>query len=266
MGKAFSWCLVSVAILMAPAARSEEPEKIRVVLVGDSTMATRTGYGDALCQLFRPNVTCVNLARGGRSSGSFRAEGLWDSMMAMLRDNSSYGATYVLIQFGHNDQPGKPGRSTDLVTEFPVNMARYVDEVKSANAHVVLMTPLTRRMFRNGVLQNDLKPWADATRRVAETKRVPLLDLNADSSAAVAAMGSAEANTFAVEPPPDKIAQTSQSIDSAKAEPNGSAPSKFDHTHLGDKGASFFARMVAREVVQAVPSLAAHIRTDNPAK
>jgi lysophospholipase L1-like esterase len=237
-----------------------------VILVGDSTMATRSGYGDALCQLFQPNVICINLARGGRSSGSFRAEGLWDSMMVTLQDSASYRATYVLVQFGHNDQPGKPGRSTDLATEFPVNMARYVDEVKSANAHIVLMTPLTRRMFRSGVLQNDLKPWADATRRVAETKRVPLLDLNAESSAAVAAMGSAEANTFAVEPPPDKSAWAPQAIDNTKAEPNGSAPSKFDHTHLGDKGASFFARMVARELVQAVPAFAVHIRADNPAK
>ena len=30
--------------------------------------------------------------------------------------------TWVLIQFGHNDQPGKPGRSTNLETEFPDNI------------------------------------------------------------------------------------------------------------------------------------------------
>jgi lysophospholipase L1-like esterase len=34
----------------------------------------------------------------------------------------------VLIQFGHNDQPGKPERSTDLATEFPVFMRQYVAE------------------------------------------------------------------------------------------------------------------------------------------
>ena len=53
--------------------------------------------------------------------------------------------TYVLIQFGHNDQPGKAERTTDLATEFPANLARYVDEVRAAGAMPVLVTPLTRR-------------------------------------------------------------------------------------------------------------------------
>src|SRR5688572_31352222 len=32
-----------------------------VVLVGDSTLAHRSGYGDALCARFQPEVTCFNL-------------------------------------------------------------------------------------------------------------------------------------------------------------------------------------------------------------
>src|SRR5438067_2200746 len=102
--------------LPAAAAPSTALPRIRVILVGDSTMATRSGYGDALCHHFSPEVTCINLARGGRSSGSFRAEGLWDGVQRMLKDDGNYKASYVLVQFGHNDQPGKPGRSTDLAT------------------------------------------------------------------------------------------------------------------------------------------------------
>jgi lysophospholipase L1-like esterase len=102
---------------------------IRVILVGDSTMATRCGYGDVLCARFKPGTSCVNLARGGRSSGGFRAEGRWDEVQNLLKDSAGYRASYVLVQFGHNDQPGKPGRSTDLVTAFPANMARYASEV-----------------------------------------------------------------------------------------------------------------------------------------
>jgi hypothetical protein len=75
----------------------------------------RAGYGDAFCARFTPEVSCINLARGGRSTGSFRAEGRWDEVQALLR-GAAVRATYVLIQFGHNDQPGKPGRSTDLVS------------------------------------------------------------------------------------------------------------------------------------------------------
>jgi lysophospholipase L1-like esterase len=120
------------AALSTPQSAYAENTKVRVILVGDSTMATKSGYGDAFCQRLLSYVECINLARGGRSSGSFRAEGLWDKVQELLLQPEAISTkTYVLIQFGHNDQPGKPGRSTDLVTEFPVNMTRYVNEVKA---------------------------------------------------------------------------------------------------------------------------------------
>ena len=101
---------VAALALAAPPARAEVR---RLVLVGDSTMAPRTGYGQALCALFRPDLDCVNLARGGRSTKSFREDGSWVPVRALL-DQPAAKSTVVLVQFGHNDQPGKPGRSTDL--------------------------------------------------------------------------------------------------------------------------------------------------------
>lgn len=250
------------SVVAAPTAAAAEPESARIILVGDSTMATRTGYGDALCSLFQTNVKCINLARGGRSSMSFRAEGLWDNVMTLLRNPESAGKTYVLIQFGHNDQPGKLGRSTDLATEFPVNIARYVDEVMSVGGVPVLVTPLTRRTFKGGELLNDLVPWADAMRRVAKGKSAPLLELNAKSAAAVSLMGSSEANTLAEEPPPPLPAAATVILDSAMAEPNVAAKSRFDYTHLGAKGAALFSRMMVRELVETVPALITQVRSD----
>lgn len=247
----------------AVSAMSARTDTVRVILVGDSTMATRTGYGDALCRMFDAGVTCLNLARGGRSSGSFRAEGLWDEMLARLRSPEKFSATYVLIQFGHNDQPGKPGRSTDLATEFPVNMARYVNEVKDAGAIPVLVTPLTRRIFRDGKLHNDLIPWADATRRIASQQSVTLIDLNNASATAVAAMGSAEADTLAEEPPPPKPPVP---ISNAQAEPNGAPKSRFDYTHLGAKGAALFAGMVARDFATAAPEITHRLKSREAGK
>ena len=107
-------------------------------------MGPRTGYGDALCQRMDPSLACLNLARGGRSSASYRSEGLWDRVLARLKAGPVGVNHYVLIQFGHNDQPGKPGRSTDLATEFPQNLARYVADVRAAGGRPVLVTPLTR--------------------------------------------------------------------------------------------------------------------------
>ena len=215
-------------------AQGAPPAGPRLVLVGDSTMAPRSGYGNALCARLQ-QVACLNLARGGRSSLSYRAEGLWDSVLALLHEKGpgdTRQATLVLIQFGHNDQPGKPGRSTDLATEFGPNMAGYVRDVKAAGAQVVLVTPLTRRSFRDGELINDLRPWAEAVLKVGSEQDVPVLDLNATSHAAVAAMGQAAADTLAEAPP------------------------RFDRTHLGPKGAALFSAQVLDGLIGLRPDLA----------
>lgn len=94
----------------------------------------------------------------------------------------------VPIQFGHDDQPGKPGRSTELATEFPANLRRYVAEARTAGALPVLVTPLTRRQFERGQWMDDLAPLADATRKVAQELNVPLIDLHARSRALIQAM------------------------------------------------------------------------------
>ena len=209
-----------------------QDKPLRLILVGDSTVAPGNGYGDALCQRLQSTVHCINRGMNGRSSGSYRAEALWAYVEKLLQEGAAYRMTYVLIQFGHNDQPGKPGRSTDLATEFPANMARYAQQVKALGGTPVLVTPLTRRSFQGADLKNDLRPWALATLAVASAEQVPVLDLNALSFAAVQAMGTLEADT---------LAET--------------RPGKFDHTHLGDKGAQLFAQIVAQELVRLLPEL-----------
>jgi lysophospholipase L1-like esterase len=252
--------LAAAALLPMLAAHAAEPavsspvKPARFILVGDSTMASNSGYGDAFCARVNRANTCINLAKGGRSSGSFRAEGRWDEVEGLLRGAAAYRTTYVLIQFGHNDQPGKPGRSTDLATEFPVNMTRYAQQVKALGGIPVLVTPLTRRSFKDGVLQNTLTPWADVIRATARAQGAPLLDLNADSYAAVQAMGADEANTMAVEPPPAR--QDAAALTAGNVEVAGAAKSAFDYTHLGPKGAAYFANLVVDEMKAAVPESA----------
>ena len=231
----------------APAVQPIRPSKI--ILVGDSTTAVAGGWGGAFCSDHVTSfLACLNLARGGRSSGSYRAEGSWDVALAEMRV-PGYARTWVLIQFGHNDQPGKPGRSTDLATEFPANLKRYVAEARAAGATPVLVTPLTRRMFANGKLERDLDPWAAAVRRVARETGTPLIDLNARSAAAVEAMGEAEADTFAQLPKGTQPTAQTEVND----QPFAQRKLSFDRTHLGAKGAAYFAAMMARELSAAVP-------------
>ncbi|QBE67054.1 rhamnogalacturonan acetylesterase [Pseudoduganella lutea] len=220
---------------------------IRVILVGDSTVAPGNGYGDGLCAHFRPEVTCVNLGANGRSSKSFRAEGRWNKVLDLLQDGGHFGAQYVLVQFGHNDQPGKR-HATDLVTEFPANMARYAADVRALGGVPVLVTPLTRRTFKGAWLRDTLAPWGAATKRAAARENVAVLDLNTASAAAVQAMGPAEADTLAEAPPPPP------SPDGAKVK------SKFDWTHLGPKGAALFGAMVGRQLAREVPAIAPYLK------
>ena len=101
---------------------------VKIILVGDSTTAVHSGWGGSFCALHVTSfVACVNLARGGRSTRSYREEGSWKLVLGEVKSRG-FADTWILIQFGHNDQPGKPGRSTDLATEFPANLRRYVDE------------------------------------------------------------------------------------------------------------------------------------------
>jgi lysophospholipase L1-like esterase len=244
------------ALLLAFVASLAAGAQPRMILVGDSTMAVKSGYGPGFCAIVRGDATCLNMAKGGRSTSSYRAEGSWDVVMHKLETGAS--DTWVLIQFGHNDQPGKPGRSTDLATEFPTNLWRYVEEVKAAGAHPVLVTPLTRRSFRNGQLQDTLGPWADAAKKVAAETGVPLLDLHAESMAAVQKMGASEANALAMASPPAVVVEGAAAGNSPSVpKPESADPNApvFDYTHLGAKGSAFFARMVAGELAEAVPAL-----------
>lgn len=259
---------VDPAVLDRPAPTPIRASKI--VLVGDSTTAVQGGWGPAFCARHVTSfLTCTNLARGGRSTYNYRAEGSWTLAGAEMR-TPGYATTWVLVQFGHNDQPGKPGRSTDLQREFPDNLRRYVREIRAAGAQPVLLTPLTRRQFADGVLIDDLAPWAEAVRTVAREMEVPLVDLHARSRAVVQALGPVAAMPLA------QAAATSAQVsaalggttvgaapvagapvaqNNAVTEPMGQAKLAFDYTHLGPDGAALFATLVTEELARQVPSL-----------
>lgn len=265
---------------LAAHAQTAEPapakfKAIKIVLVGDSTTAVLGGWGPSFCGWHVTSfAACINLARGGRSSGNYRAEGSWALAMDEIK-SGGFTDTYVLIQFGHNDQPGKPGRSTDLATEFPANMKRYVEEVRAAGGKPVLVTPLTRRQFKDGKLIDDLGPWAEAVRKVAVETGTPLVDLHARSQAAVQAMGPVEAMQFAQRAPSAEVVEAATKTgttiaastgvpvapgapaqqNNAAVEPMGQARLSFDYTHLGVVGADYFSTIVTDELSKSVPAL-----------
>jgi lysophospholipase L1-like esterase len=257
-------------------ARTDAPplQPYKIILIGDSTMAPHSGWGSAFCgKHVKSSVACLNLGRGGRSTRSYRAEGSWDIALAEA-GIPGYRARYVLIQFAHNDQSSRPERWTDEKTEFPANLRRFVTEVRAAGAVPVLLTPLTRRMFRDGKLDNNLASWSDEVRKVAAEMKVPLVDLNARSAAAVSKLGAVEAMKLAQEPPDPKELEAARSGTTLppRPAPQGDPPPppgtqgpratvvrKFDYTHVGEAGADLFARLVAQDLAVAVPELSGQL-------
>lgn len=271
------WLVTGVmAAALASGAQAQERERTdaeplvpyKVILVGDSTMAPHSGWGGAFCaRHVKSSVACLNAGRGGRSTRSYRQEGGWDIVLAEAKV-PGYRGTWVLIQFAHNDQSSKSERWTDETTEFPANLRRFVEEVRAAGATPVLVTPLTRREFKDGKLRNTLASWSDQVRGVAKAMDVPLVDLNALSAAQAQEMGAEMATKLAQEPP------TAEELSAAKAgttltarpappEPTpiagdgarGQATRKFDYTHLGDIGAEVTAKLVTQALARAVPGL-----------
>lgn len=208
-----------------------------IVLVGDSTVTEDSGWGKGFRHFLADGVRCTNMARGGRSSKSYRDEGHWQDALELKGD-------YYLLQFGHNDQPGKgPKRETDPDTTFTANMARYVDEVRAIGGKPVLITSLTRRGFSKddpARIASTLTPWADAVKRLAAEKQVPLIDLHASSIAFCEKLGPEGTAAYNI------------------TKPDGS----IDITHLDAKGSEAFARLVVDGLREAVPDLALLLRAE----
>ena len=177
-------------------------------------------------------MECVNAAQNGRSSKSFRDEGHWDKARAEPAD-------YLLIQFGHNDQPGKgPARETDPGTTYRANMKRYIEEARAAGMKPVLVTSLTRRQFGpDGKIADTLGPYVEAVKEVAAEMKTPLIDLHARSIALCESLGPAGC---------ESISPTTKG--------------QVDSTHLNAKGAELVGSLVADELVKVVPELATHLK------
>src|SRR5262245_43782477 len=165
--------ILTLAFLTARGAFAQVP-RVRIILVGDSTVAPGNGWGPGFCNDVTAQVTCLNMAKNGRRTTSYRAEGSWKQVIAALQHNAAVSATWVSIRLGPNSQPGKPSPA-DPATELPANRRRYVREVRETGARAVLITSLTRRTFKEGKLNDTLGPWAAATRKAAAEEKVPVL-------------------------------------------------------------------------------------------
>lgn len=228
----------ALGLLLAACASTPPKEGVRITLVGDSTQTERQGYGTGFCANLTAMADCINRAKGGASTKTYRRDGLWDTAQ-WPKPN------YMLIQFGHNDvQTASHGdRETDLVTEYPAKLRRYVSEARAAGIKPVLVTPIARRYFQaDGRIVDDLPGHVAAMKVVAAEMQVPLIDLHQISQDYFESLGETEAH---------KLGAT-------KAGPNGTIVP--DKTHFNQKGSYVLGRMVAEAMARSVPELAGYVK------
>jgi pectinesterase len=223
-------CLLVAPIVGAndKPATTRAAAKVKIVIVGDSTVMDMVGWGRGFKERLSDDVECVNLGEGSKSSKSYRAEGFWDRAMAQRGD-------YVLIQFGHADQPGgRPDRETDAATEFRANMKRYAEDVRAAGGKAILVTPLVRRIWgEDGKIRDTLGDYANGTRAAAEDAQAPLIDLHARSIALCNERGPERCKAFDL-------------------------PKSASHVNL--EGSRVFGALVAEDLARVVPELVPHIK------
>ena len=215
-------------------------------------MAVNSGWGPGFMKRLSADVECINFARGGRSSKSFIAEGLWKQCLDAKPD-------YVLIQFGHNDQPGHPGnRETDPQTTYRQYMTQYIDDARNAGIKPVLITSLSRRQWgKDGKIHSTLVPYVEVVKEIAKEKNVPLIDLHADSIQLYEKIGVQGCDALS----PLKAPSTAPAAASTtQPAPEGQAGAgAYDGTHLNAAGSDVIGSIVADDLAKVVPELSAHI-------
>ncbi|MFM7245007.1 MAG: exo-alpha-sialidase [Planctomycetaceae bacterium] len=230
--------LACLLLVIAWLTASPPARAVHIVLVCDSTVSETDGWGPGFATFLDKDVTLSNRAKNGRSSSSFLREGLWDEALALDAD-------YYLIQFGHNDEPGKPGRSTE-VDEYRTLLNRYVDDVRKQGAVPVLVTSLVRRRFDDPAtphrLASTLEVRAEVVRDIARAKKVPLVELHDRSLTLCERLGPEGCEPLS---PRTKEGAT-------------------DTTHLNAAGAKVFGEIVADELRRVVPELESKVTVQAP--
>jgi lysophospholipase L1-like esterase len=241
------WALAAL-VLLAGCTTGADRRGTKVLIASDSTAAQyapgrwpQMGWGMLLECSLDASVTVVNQARGGRSTRTFIAEGLFDA----LAEQTNPGDT-VLIQFGHNDATvTKPERYASPA-DYGANLRHFIAVVREKEAQPVLLTPVAMRKFENGRIVESHGEYTQVARAVAAETRTPLIDLDADSMMYFQSIGEEGSKKYYLH----------YAAGDNRTFPTGIA----DNTHFNELGARAVAALVARRLKELRIPLSKHVR------
>ena len=208
-----------------------------IFIAGDSTAARRDtknnnperGWGQILQNYFNQNFVVVdNRAIGGRSSKSFIGEGRWDAILKKMKKGD-----YAIIQFGHNDGAKDENKHTDPDTTFLEYLTKYATDTIKHGGIPILMSPVSRRTWKNGVFDEGSKGYKKGAETVSKKLKVHYVDAYTITKKVILDLG---------EEGSKKLFMISEG--------------KNDNTHYTIYGATTTAKLLAEALVKEVPELA----------
>ncbi|MCM4157255.1 rhamnogalacturonan acetylesterase [Gramella sp. AN32] len=175
------------------------PKKKGVYIIGDSTVAsnneTLVGWGVPIETYFdTTRVNVHNKARGGRSSRTFRGEGLWKAV-----EDSLDKGDFLLIQFGHNDgghidTPKYRGSlkgmgdetqtvdfkndSTEVVHTYGWYMKKYIEEAEAKGATPIVLSMIPRNIWHSNKVERNDNSYAKWAKEAVQEAGGYFIDLN----------------------------------------------------------------------------------------
>src|SRR5215217_4680667 len=213
-----------------------EKKKIKIFLAGDSTMSVKetkaypeTGWGMPFTYFWDSAVMVVNRAKNGRSTKTFISEGLWESITDKLSEGD-----YVFIQFGHNDESKEKVERYTTPDEYKANLVKFVTETRAKKGIPILLTPVSRRKFKDGKAVQTHEVYSPLVVEVAKQLNVPFIDLDVKSLQLYQQYGEETTRLFFLQVQPGEHPNY----------PEG----KIDNTHFSELGARKIAQIVLAEI------------------
>lgn len=206
----------------------------KIIWVGDSTVAfnmagtyPQTGIGQEFDRYIKREYVVLDFAKNGASSKSFYDSGLFEPAKAVMEKGD-----YLFIQFGHNDEKPKADRHTEPYTTYQEYLMRYVNAAREAGAIPVLITPLSRRLFKeDGTIENSHGEYPEAVKQLAKKEQLAVVDLTESSRILYESVGDMDSRKWFMYFP----AGTYENYDKDMT----------DNTHLHYEGAVKMAGLVA---------------------
>ena len=226
----------------------DQPKKITIWMIGDSTMAIKetkaypeTGWGMPFVYFWDSSVSIENRAKNGRSTRSFIEEKLWLPVNENMKEGD-----FLFIQFGHNDESKEKVERYTSPEDFKKNLEIYVQSARDKKVTPVLITPVSRRNFDNvGNIKQTHLLYSDVVRQLAKEQHIILIDLDEKSRTLYQQFGDEYSKLLFMH------------LDSLE-HPNYPAGRK-DNTHFNELGARKIAELVLEEIKKQIPDLANRI-------